>query len=198
MAWTRLCKRCAWGKTKTFTFWVQRFGEIRLISLTMFAKNGKFSWHCLQLLFPFQSVTRLWFDVSSSVAENSIYFNLQWEKWPNIIRPTLNKCVTFIEWHSFEVMRQVKWRTASTIPSRNFTQKLGLHALAWHEYQPHVICVLKNLIWVKRLVNALKYIPLLLDHDLLPDSFWELWNVPCIKLNCRYKVRWNNGKTMSR
>ena len=40
------------AKLKTFTFWVQRFGEIRLISLTMFAKNGQFSWHCLQLLFP--------------------------------------------------------------------------------------------------------------------------------------------------
>ena len=54
-----------------------RGSEKCLISLTMFAKNGKFSWHCLQLLFPFQSVTRLWFVVSSSVAENSIYFNLQ-------------------------------------------------------------------------------------------------------------------------
>ena len=75
----------------------------------------------LAVIVSFQSVTRLWFVVSSSVAENSIYFNLQWEKWPNIIRPTLNKCVTFIEWHSFEVMRQVKWRTASAKPSRNFT-----------------------------------------------------------------------------
>lgn len=151
----------------------------------------------LAVIVSFQSVTRLWFGVSSSVAENSIYFNLQWEKWPNIIRPTLNKCVTFIEWHSFEVMRQVKDCFRNTL-KKLYTQKLGLHALAWHEYQPHVICVLENLIWVKRLVNALKYIPLLLDHDLLPDSFWELWNVPCIKLNCRYKVRWNNGKTMSR
>lgn len=39
-------------QNKTFTFWVQGIGEIRLISVTMFAKNKRFSWYCLQLLFP--------------------------------------------------------------------------------------------------------------------------------------------------
>ena len=146
----------------------------------------------LAVIVSFQSVTRLWFGVSSSFTENSIYFNLRWEKWPNVIRPTLNKCVTFIEWH-FKVFRshktsEVKDCFRNTL-KKLYTQKLGLHAFAWHVYQSHLICVLENLIWVKRLVNALKYIPLLLDHDLMRNSFWELWKVPCLKFNRRHKLR---------
>ena len=86
--------------------------------------------------------------------------------------------VTFFRSHETSEVKDCFHNTLKKL----YTQKLGLHALAWHEYQPHVICVLKNLIWVKRLVNALKYIPLLLDHnvwrllsDILSKS-WDKWS----------------------
>ena len=203
--WTWPCQRCAWGKIR--------------LSLSEFRGSEKyvsFPWQCLQktrgfrgivcsyCFLPERDTVMVWREFER--CWKLYFFNLQWENDQMSFARLLTNVWHLFAWY-FKVFRshktgEVKDCFRNTLkklytPYRTDCFWLGLHAFAWHEYQSHLICVLESLTWVKRLVNALKYIPLLLVHDLMRDPFWELWNVPCLKFTRPYKVRWDNGKTMS-